>query len=845
MGASHSTQTTIPSEQSALRTFEALRRAPKSFVEPRPIVTAVLNNDVDQVKWLLSQHLVNIDERSACGDTLLHTACRLGNVEVAKALLEYGADSTIRTTSGRNCLHQCILGMRQKASQTNTVMADVFTAILCSLPPPLLESAADATSYDGVSVCHLAFSLGLGKVLLEVFPVLPDIARLTTRSTRGETPENCVARLVSTSSLDQSADTHLHWKAAMKQRYFVEVDPAWWVNSVLLTSSDLSASLKALGKRFEKTENPELCIALLLTNSFISNYIGVDVAVDEFYLPPGPETAFHAKFLSENSALQSPPREFSIIPLEIHVDHPAKDLLTLLHRLSRAMEQLCNVLGSINIGSQLGYEDMFGLHKQLSLILFDLANLDSVGQIISHLCHQLAAHQPAMTSLAQFVENRARIWPFKPIQNLDSTPFEALRTPGAIHSVACAMTASIMRGNVSEFGLSVNALQSSGTTEVHSVEVETLSPSCFTDLTARPSRTTSFYLGGAAEAVRVNRHLVRECSSLCRTQSDSCVSGELTRKIVETSSSTLTTMYHLLSMLTPTHHPMHLWMQSVFSEHSSHATLTTFLKDTIAALSSSSNPVQITFANLSTTWARTYLQPPKGRVVDIRRSDFRLHFLRTVNFPNGPYHRQQMTNSRCIAESTHQFVQSGAFETRPIIMSVLELRGANLLFRSAWDACALYPRIMARSRSRLSLIEPSSNEVEMFLPVDLAGKQIVQVSFPQEEHFTKPLGEDLSTAIPEPRFHVPGTTAYRTIVGQALASESQASSVADVHTRSAIHKHVQSSLHILGLGTRAIPIGPGTKPSSKTFRQLEPRVDACFTSLHIQSTNFMHNQLFL
>jgi ankyrin repeat protein len=69
-----------------------------------PLIVAVKNNDMRQVKTLLTSG-VKVDERDEFSErTALMRAAEIGNLEVVKQLLRYGADATLRDDEGLTAL---------------------------------------------------------------------------------------------------------------------------------------------------------------------------------------------------------------------------------------------------------------------------------------------------------------------------------------------------------------------------------------------------------------------------------------------------------------------------------------------------------------------------------------------------------------------------------------------------------------------------------------------------------------------------------------------------------------------------------------------------------------------
>ena len=263
-------------------------------------------------------------------------ACRLDSASIVKLLLEHGANPMDIGPGGRTVLHNCIIGMQRTAFKSGTTDASVLTQILCAVPPNHLRGILDHCSVDGVSVCHLALSFGLGKVLAELIETLPDAARLCTTSSTGETPVDCASRAVSTSV---SVESEQHWKIFVRQRFFVEVGPAWWMTPTLLSTANLSKAIKAVESRVAGSANPDFCSTVLLTGQFVASYVPIEVSPDEFYLPPAPKKAFQIVVVPEMTAavetlsdvvLRSPPGGSGLLGLLVKHTNLCREALEIL-----------------------------------------------------------------------------------------------------------------------------------------------------------------------------------------------------------------------------------------------------------------------------------------------------------------------------------------------------------------------------------------------------------------------------------------------------------------------------------------------------------------------------------
>ena len=71
-----------------------------------PLIVAVTEGHADVVEYLISDD-VEVDMTGRYGMTALHHACHLNNYEVAKMLLQYGANPSPATSYGITPLHIC------------------------------------------------------------------------------------------------------------------------------------------------------------------------------------------------------------------------------------------------------------------------------------------------------------------------------------------------------------------------------------------------------------------------------------------------------------------------------------------------------------------------------------------------------------------------------------------------------------------------------------------------------------------------------------------------------------------------------------------------------------------
>ena len=69
------------------------------------LVTALRRGRLKEFHQLLAAEGSSCSAANSCGHTLLHCAARMGNVEVARTLIEGGADPSLADESGKTALH--------------------------------------------------------------------------------------------------------------------------------------------------------------------------------------------------------------------------------------------------------------------------------------------------------------------------------------------------------------------------------------------------------------------------------------------------------------------------------------------------------------------------------------------------------------------------------------------------------------------------------------------------------------------------------------------------------------------------------------------------------------------
>lgn len=96
--------------------------SPASFLHyNQELIRAVMSGDVSKVRKLLDLRLtlceINLTDIDSDGLTYLHHACSKGHLEMARMLiLEFGADTTIRTNSDNTALHVAALAGKEKVA---------------------------------------------------------------------------------------------------------------------------------------------------------------------------------------------------------------------------------------------------------------------------------------------------------------------------------------------------------------------------------------------------------------------------------------------------------------------------------------------------------------------------------------------------------------------------------------------------------------------------------------------------------------------------------------------------------------------------------------------------------
>lgn len=83
-------------EKWVLERFPGLRRSDLAF----PAHVAAYNGDLEHLKLLVEQGVVNINERDERGATLAHKAAGQGHVAILQWLIEMGASMDLTTVSG-------------------------------------------------------------------------------------------------------------------------------------------------------------------------------------------------------------------------------------------------------------------------------------------------------------------------------------------------------------------------------------------------------------------------------------------------------------------------------------------------------------------------------------------------------------------------------------------------------------------------------------------------------------------------------------------------------------------------------------------------------------------------
>ena len=71
------------------------------------IINAVINNDIDKIKSLMEPG-IDLDEKDLNGRTSLIIACQKGHLEIARILLNSGANYALYDNAGKNAMHYAI-----------------------------------------------------------------------------------------------------------------------------------------------------------------------------------------------------------------------------------------------------------------------------------------------------------------------------------------------------------------------------------------------------------------------------------------------------------------------------------------------------------------------------------------------------------------------------------------------------------------------------------------------------------------------------------------------------------------------------------------------------------------
>ncbi|KAL4640084.1 ankyrin repeat domain-containing protein 22 [Arapaima gigas] len=157
------------------------------------ICQAAYNNDIYQVTHLVKMDAKNLNiQDEIFGDTPIIAACRRGNLQTVKYLLEQNADVSIRNKKERTCLHYA-------ARRTFTVLDSLMIILekqrrTVTLMRLILNSNVDidAVDYEGNTALHYACqrkSDHLIRLLLE------KNADMSIKNRDNETPLDIAKRL--------------------------------------------------------------------------------------------------------------------------------------------------------------------------------------------------------------------------------------------------------------------------------------------------------------------------------------------------------------------------------------------------------------------------------------------------------------------------------------------------------------------------------------------------------------------------------------------------------------------------------------------------------------------------
>ncbi|RNA01864.1 BRCA1-associated RING domain 1 [Brachionus plicatilis] len=107
-----STQSEPETEQSQRPRTQSAKRVRKNDKGETPIHLAVMSNDLEKLKELIQEPLVDINSKDFAGWTPLHEAVNKDNIEMIKLLIDHNADINARGYQNNTPLHEATLNRR-------------------------------------------------------------------------------------------------------------------------------------------------------------------------------------------------------------------------------------------------------------------------------------------------------------------------------------------------------------------------------------------------------------------------------------------------------------------------------------------------------------------------------------------------------------------------------------------------------------------------------------------------------------------------------------------------------------------------------------------------------------
>jgi ankyrin repeat protein len=164
----------IPLYGRSWRTLREFRKSMGIYGDERKrhIIQAIHASQLDRIKGLLNDDPAVVDARDSAGDTILHKAVSLGNVEIIEYLLTKGANVNSRDNSDIRPLHQAArLGSADVAGLLISRGADV-----------------NAIDFQGQTALHLATRNGHSNL---VVMLVSKGAHMNVKNIFGDTPLTC------------------------------------------------------------------------------------------------------------------------------------------------------------------------------------------------------------------------------------------------------------------------------------------------------------------------------------------------------------------------------------------------------------------------------------------------------------------------------------------------------------------------------------------------------------------------------------------------------------------------------------------------------------------------------